>query len=29
MKTITQTMHFRQALIEYSLKNGVTRAAIR
>lgn len=29
MKTITQTMKFRQALIEYSLKNGVTKAAIR
>ena len=29
MKTITQTMRFRQALIEYSLKNGVTKAAIR
>ena len=29
MKTITQTMKFRQALIEYSLKNGVTKVAIR
>lgn len=29
MNTITQTMRFRQALIEYSLKNGVTKAAIR
>ena len=29
MKTITQTMKFRQALIEYSFKNGVTKAAIR
>lgn len=29
MKTITQTMKFRQAIIEYSLKNGVTKAAIR
>ena len=29
MKTITQTMRFRQALIEYSLKKGVTKAAIR
>ena len=29
MKTITQTMRFRQALIEYSLKYGVTKAAIR
>ena len=29
MNTITQTMKFRQALIEYSLKNGVTKAAIR
>ncbi len=29
MKTITQTMKFRQALIEYSLKNGVTKAVIR
>lgn len=29
MTTITQTMRFRQALIEYSLKNGVTQAAIR
>lgn len=29
MKTITQTMKFRQALIEYSFKHGVTQAAIR
>ena len=29
MNNITQTMRFRQALIEYSLKNGVTKAAIR
>ena len=29
MNTITQTMKFRQAIIEYSLKNGVTKAAIR
>jgi len=29
MNTITQTMRFRQALIEYSFKNGVTKAAIR
>ena len=29
MNTITQTMKFRQALIEYSLKYGVTKAAIR
>lgn len=29
MKTITQTMKFRQAIIEYSLKHGVTKAAIR
>ena len=29
MKTITQTMKFRQALIEYSLKHGVTKAAVR
>ena len=29
MNTITQTMRFRQALIDYSLKNGVTKAAIR
>lgn len=28
MNTITQTMGFRQALIEYSLKYGVTKAAI-
>lgn len=29
MNTITQTMYFRQALINYSLKHGVTKAAIR
>lgn len=29
MNTITQTMKFRQAIIEYSLKYGVTKAAIR
>ncbi len=29
MNTITQNMRFRQALIEYSLKYGVTKAAIR
>lgn len=29
MDKITQTMRFRQALIEYSLKHGVTKAAIR
>ena len=29
MNTITQTMRFRQALITYSLKYGVTKAAIR
>lgn len=29
MNTITQTMLFRQALIEYSFKFGVTKAAIR
>ena len=29
MKTITQDMKFRQALIKYSLKYGVTKAAIR
>lgn len=29
MKTITQTMRFRQALIEYSYKYGVTKTAIR
>lgn len=29
MNTITQTMRFRQAIIEYSLKHGVTKAAIR
>jgi transposase-like protein len=29
MNTITQTMRFRQAIIEYSLKYGVTKAAIR
>ena len=29
MNTITQTMRVRQVLIEYSFKNGVTKAAIR
>ena len=29
MNTVTQTMLFRQALIKYSQKNGVTKAAIR
>ena len=29
MNTITQDMRFRQALIQYSLKYGVTKAAIR
>ena len=29
MNTITQTMKFRQTIIEYSFKNGVTKAAIR
>lgn len=29
MNTISQTMRFRQALIEYSFKHGVTNAAIR
>lgn len=29
MNTITQTMRFRQAVIEYSFKYGVTKAAIR
>ena len=29
MSKITQDMRFRQAVIEYSLKNGVTKAAIR
>lgn len=29
MNTITQTMKFRQAIVEYSLKYGVTKAAIR
>lgn len=29
MNTITQTMKFRQAIIKYSLKHGVTQAAIR
>lgn len=29
MNTITQDMRFRQAVIEYSLKYGVTKAAIR
>ena len=29
MKTVTQTILYRQALIEYSKKYGVTKAAIR
>jgi transposase len=29
MNKITQTMLFRQSLIKYSLKNGVTKAAIK
>lgn len=29
MNKITQTMRFRQAVIEYSLKHGVTKAAVR
>ena len=29
MNTITQTMRFRQSLIKYSLKFGVTKAAIK
>ena len=29
MKTITQTMRFRQAIIKESFKNGVTKAAIK
>lgn len=29
MNTITQTMRFRQAIIQYSFKYGVTKAAIR
>ena len=29
MNTVTQTMKYRQALIKYSLKYGVTKAAIR
>ena len=29
MNTITQTIRFRQALVEYSLKHGVTKASIR
>lgn len=29
MDKITQTMRFRQAVIEYSLKHGVTKAAVR
>ena len=29
MNKITQTMRFRQAVIEYSNKHGVTKAAIR
>ena len=28
MKTITQTMRFRQAVMEYSYQHGVTKAAI-
>ena len=29
MKTVTQTMLYRQALINYANKQGVTKAAIR
>ena len=29
MNTVTQTMKYRQALIKYSQKYGVTKAAIR
>ena len=29
MNTVTQTMMFRQSLIKYSEKNGVTNAAIK
>ena len=29
MDKITQTMRFRQAVIEYSVKHGVTKAAVR
>ena len=29
MNKITQTMRYRQSLIEYSFKNGVTKAAIK
>ena len=29
MNAITQGMRFKQAVIEYSLKHGVTKAAIR
>ncbi len=29
MNKITQDMRFKQAVIEYSLKHGVTKAAIR
>ena len=29
MKTVTQTMLYRQALINYAKKHGVTKAAIR
>ena len=29
MKTVTQIMLYRQALIKYSMKYGVTKAAIR
>ncbi len=29
MNTITQTMKFRQAIIEYSFKNGVTNVTAK
>ena len=29
METVTQTMRYRQALINYANKHGVTKAAIR
>lgn len=29
MKTVTQTMLYRQAIIKYAEKHGVTKAAIR
>lgn len=29
MKTVTQTMLYRQAIIQYAEKHGVTKAAIR